>query len=132
MIYQVPPRKTAGQAYRACDWVVFNSNLRTLRNIYGLDGYELCLLGIRVLFTWKMQRPEKCLQSVRISLLIKFSVSEDGTAIEAVIDSSRYFVIRIADANSGKHAYVGLGFPERAWAFDMNVSIQDHFRYNFN
>lgn len=50
-------------------------------------------------------------------MFAKCPVAEDGTSIEAAIDSSRYFVIRIADPQTGKHAYVGLGFPERVYLF---------------
>jgi hypothetical protein len=50
-----------------------------------------------------------------------------ATAVEPVIDSSRYFVIRIVDTQTNQSAFVGLGFSERGLAFDMNVAIQDHF-----
>ncbi|KAM3963528.1 NECAP-like protein CG9132 isoform 3-T3 [Aphomia sociella] len=51
-----------------------------------------------------------------------------GLALEAVTDSSRYFVVRIQDDN-GRSAYIGLGFGDRSDSFDLNVSLQDHFKW---
>ena len=50
-----------------------------------------------------------------------------GTAIEAVTDSSRYFVIKIVD-EGGRSAFIGMGFSDRADSFDLNVTLQDHFQ----
>ena len=46
-------------------------------------------------------------------------VSDDG-AVERTVDSGRYFVLRIQNAQ-GRHAYIGIAFNERNDAFDFNV-----------
>jgi len=50
-----------------------------------------------------------------------------GPAIEAVTDSSRYFVIKIVD-EGGRSAFIGIGFSDRSDSFDLNVALQDHFK----
>lgn len=52
---------------------------------------------------------------------------EDG-AVERVPDSSRYFVIKIQNAQ-GRHAFVGLAFDDRNQAFDFNVALQEFKKY---
>ncbi|KAJ1341684.1 hypothetical protein BSLG_003706 [Batrachochytrium salamandrivorans] len=63
-----------------------------------------------------------CIQDpVTGELFVKCPYNLDGSSVEPVIDSSRYFVIRVVDPASGSHAFLGLGLAERSWAFDLNV-----------
>ena len=68
--------------------------------------------------------------------------------VEAVIDSSRFFVLRIEDSPPdaqphthtkagcspephphARHAFIGLGFRERPLAFDFQEAVYDHVKY---
>ena len=111
-VYRLPPRPSSNRAYRAADW--------------GLDKPS---------WTGRMRITEKS-NAVEIKLEDKISgelfakapVDEyPGLAVETVSDSSRYFVLRIRD-DSGRTAYIGIGFADRGDAFDFNVTLQDHFK----
>lgn len=52
---------------------------------------------------------------------------QNSKAVDQVIDSSRYFALRIDDGK-GKHAFVGMGFRDRAYAYDFNATMQDHWK----
>jgi len=45
--------------------------------------------------------------------------------VEAVVDSSRYFVMRIVNEKAGQTALIGLGFKERTHAFDFKAALQE-------
>ncbi|KAI9288636.1 hypothetical protein BC943DRAFT_317032 [Umbelopsis sp. AD052] len=107
-VYKIPPRTTA-RGYRAAEW------------------------GDMQAFLWK-GRLRIIAQGKKCSVRLEDSASgdlfaicpydpNDTSSVEPVLDSSRYFVLRIE--NEGRHAFVGMGFLERSEAFDFNVALQD-------
>ena len=48
--------------------------------------------------------------------------------VEPVLDSSRYFVIRIKDRKTGRLASLGCGFRNREDAFSFQAACQDFFK----
>ena len=49
--------------------------------------------------------------------------------VESVVDSSRYFVLRVEDETSGRRAFLAFGVAERADAFSFKSALQDHVRF---
>ncbi|RLN62946.1 hypothetical protein BBP00_00004423 [Phytophthora kernoviae] len=45
------------------------------------------------------------------------------------VDSSRYFMLRVEDEESGRRAFVGIGFPDRTAAFNFKATLQDYTKY---
>jgi len=110
-VYKIPPRQSA-KGFRAADW-----NLSTPD------------------WTGRMRVMEKA-KKVKLKLEDRGSnelfaacpvEQYPGPAIEAVTDSSRYFVIKIVD-DGGRSAFIGIGFSDRADSFDLNVTLQDYFK----
>lgn len=51
-------------------------------------------------------------------MFAKAPYDPEKPCVEAVLDSSRYFVIRVEEA--GRKAYIGMGFAERSDSFDFS------------
>jgi len=110
-VYNIPPRNTA-RGYRAADWNLSTPNW---------TGRLRCVA--------KGKRLEIRLEDKTNGELFAACPVEQypGMSVEAVTDSSRYFVVCVQD--SGRKAYIGIGFADRADSFDLNVTLQDHFKY---
>lgn len=111
-VFRIPPRST-NRGYRAADWKLDSPDWVSRLKVMS-KGKE-CYI---------------CIEDKNSGeLFAKAPVpAYPGEAVESVLDSSRYFVIRVED-DSGKRAFIGIGFQDRADSFDFNVSLQEHFKY---
>ncbi|XP_054288318.1 NECAP-like protein CG9132 [Macrosteles quadrilineatus] len=112
-VFKLPPRAT-NRAYRAADWNLaepqWTGRMRLVTK--GTD----CILKLE--------------DKTSGELFAKCPIDKyPGLAVEAVSDSSRYFVLRIVDDNNGRTAFIGVGFSDRSDSFDLNVALQDHFKW---
>ncbi|XP_076472392.1 adaptin ear-binding coat-associated protein 1-like [Babylonia areolata] len=110
-VYKIPPRPS-NRGYRAAEWKLDAPDWTGRLRVVSINKDLFIKLENKdgELFA---QCPVECYPSV---------------AVEPVMDSSRYFVIRIKD-ESGRSAFIGIGFADRSDSFDLNVSLQDHFKW---
>lgn len=111
-VFKIPPRST-NRGYRAADW--------NLQEPSWTGRMRLVSQGDSV--TIKLE------DKMTGELFAKCPIEQyPGIAVEPVTDSSRYFVLRIQDDN-GRSAFIGVGFLDRSDSFDLNVALQDHFKW---
>ena len=107
-VFKIPPRMSA-QGHRAADWKeqVWTGRL-VVQGIKRPGGEERCFIKL-------------ISQNGATFAVCPY---KDKGSVEKVTDSSRYYCLRIENA-AGKRAFIGLGFKDRAEAFDFNVALQD-------
>jgi hypothetical protein len=49
--------------------------------------------------------------------------------VDGVIDSSRYYAVRIKDPKSNRTTNIGIGFRDREQAFDFKNCLNEYIRY---
>ncbi|XP_017775524.1 PREDICTED: NECAP-like protein CG9132 [Nicrophorus vespilloides] len=111
-VFNLPPR-SSNRSYRAADW--------NLAEPAWTGRMRLVAKGNEVAIKLEDKSSGELYAKCPIE-------SYPGVAVEAVSDSSRYFVLRIQDDN-GRTAFIGLGFGDRSDSFDLNVALQDHFKW---
>ncbi|OAY32654.1 uncharacterized protein At1g03900 [Manihot esculenta] len=112
-VYKIPPRSTSG-GYKCGEWLqsdkIWSGRLRV---VSCKDRCEI-----------RLEDPN----SGELFAACFVHPGQREASVETVLDSSRYFVLKIEDGR-GKHAFIGLGFAERNEAFDFNVALSDHDKY---
>jgi adaptin ear-binding coat-associated protein 1/2 len=124
-VYKVPPLRTAS-GHRAEEWglatPLFTGYLRVLQADTKLR-----------IIVYAYRDPTKLLASDEN--LTKFGecpVAPHGDVtsfVDSVIDSSRYYVLRIKDPASSRTTLLGIGFREREVAFDFKSVLNEYVRY---
>ncbi|KAH0567122.1 NECAP-like protein CG9132 [Cotesia glomerata] len=111
-VYKIPPR-ASNRGHRAADW--------NLQEPSWTGRMRLVSQGDSI--TIKLE------DKMTGELFAKCPIDTyPGAAVEPVTDSSRYFVLKIQDDN-GRAAFIGAGFLDRSDSFDLNVALQDHFKW---
>eukprot|EP00965_Chrysotila_dentata_P183514 6060043-Pleurochrysis_carterae.AAC.1 len=109
-VYQIPPLKNES-GHRANDWDV---------NKWLWSG-KLVVVAVRD--TIEIRLIDEGTGNLFAMCPMPAATSKN---VDPVIDSSRYFVLRIDDGK-GRHAFIGLGFRDRSDSYDFNATLQDHW-----
>ncbi|XP_021775673.1 uncharacterized protein At1g03900-like [Chenopodium quinoa] len=114
-VYIIPPRKTAA-SYRADEWDVNKWAWEGVLKV--ISKGEECIIRLEDKSTGELYARA-------------FLRKGEQHPVEPVIDSSRYFVLRIEENIGGRlrHAFVGIGFRERTEAYDFQAALHDHMKY---
>jgi adaptin ear-binding coat-associated protein 1/2 len=105
-VFKLPTRKSAG-GWRGADWdqEVWQGTLKVVER----GALTVILLLDRA-----------------TNKLFAVCPVKEG-AVDRCVDSSRYFVLRVENAN-GRHMFIGMAFNERNDAFDFNTALEDSRR----
>jgi adaptin ear-binding coat-associated protein 1/2 len=106
-VFKLPPRQSATIGWRGADWKekVWQGTVKVVER-----GELTAVLLV---------------DKTKGSIFAVCPVKEG--AVDRCVDSSRYFVLRIENAN-GRHMFIGVAFNERNDAFDFNTSLEDSRR----
>jgi hypothetical protein len=106
-VFKLPPRQSASVGWRGADWKekVWQGTVKVVER-----GDVTAVLLV---------------DRTKGSIFAVCPVKEG--AIDRCVDSSRYFVLRIENAN-GRHMFIGVAFNERNDAFDFNTALEDSRR----
>ena len=124
-VYRIPPLRSA-DGYRAEEWNL-SKPLATCSLLVNRLDAALCinLMAERP----KANAPPGATESYLFAQS-KIKVGSDDHKlthwVESVIDSSRYFAVRIRDPKTGREAFIGVGFRERNDATNFRMTMEDY------
>eukprot|EP00927_Polykrikos_kofoidii_P067133 TRINITY_DN62649_c0_g1_i1.p1 TRINITY_DN62649_c0_g1~~TRINITY_DN62649_c0_g1_i1.p1 ORF type:complete len:253 (-),score=48.00 TRINITY_DN62649_c0_g1_i1:165-872(-) len=107
-VYPIPPGSGTASGHRAEDWKdsIWTGSCKVVGK--GKD------LAIKLV--------DSCSGDLFAQCLIPVG-TEQSLCVQPVVDSSRYFVIKIVKAQ--RHAFIGFGFSDRNDAFDFKAALSD-------
>jgi hypothetical protein len=135
-VYRIPPMRSA-DGHRAEDWNLANPIMTcSLLVMRRDDELHVDVMASR-------QKPNAPPGAMETYLYARCEISPDVASaaghgqkggaerkleywVNPAVDTSRYFAIRIKDPRSGREAYIGMGFRERADATNFRMSIDDY------
>ncbi|KAG8823845.1 hypothetical protein FRC19_003033 [Serendipita sp. 401] len=110
-VYRVPPMESM-DGYKAAEWGLENPLWKGRIRVIEKESSGVVIL----------------LEDGQTGAPFARAPYSDQSTVQPVLDSSRYFVLRVQDPNTGSKAYIGIGFTDRAESFDFNVALQDYIK----
>ncbi|KAK1721042.1 hypothetical protein BDP67DRAFT_390754 [Colletotrichum lupini] len=117
-VYNIPPL-TSNKGYTAAGWTdrqIFTARLRVLET-----AWETAAAARP---TPNHIKVDIVLEDPSNGQLFAAAPYTSINAVEPVLDSSRFFAVRVMDGQ-GRKAVLGVGFEERSEAFDFGVALQE-------
>ncbi|KAK2059785.1 DUF1681-domain-containing protein [Colletotrichum caudatum] len=115
-VYNIPPM-TSNKGYTAAGWTerqIFTARLRVLETAWETTAAAAPTpIGVDIV-----------LEDPSNGQLFAAAPYTTISAVEPVLDSSRFFAVRVMDGQ-GRKAVLGIGFEERSEAFDFGVALQE-------
>lgn len=130
-IYRIPPMRSA-DGHRAEDWNLSKPLATSNSLLVARRDNDLCIniMADRP----KPGAPEGATETYLFARSeIRVDVTESCSSqrkleywVNPVVDSSRYFAIRIKDSKTGREAFIGVGFRERTDATNFRMCLEDY------
>ena len=118
-VYNIPPLSST-KGYNAAGWTadnnkrqIFTARLRIIETAIPLSDGSGERLSTDIL-----------LESPSDGQLFAAAPYSDSSAVEAALDSSRFFAVRVV-GDGGRKAVLGIGFEDRSEAVDFGIALQE-------
>ncbi|KND92149.1 NECAP-like protein [Tolypocladium ophioglossoides CBS 100239] len=119
-VYNIPPLASI-RGHSATSWTadpqrhIFTARLRVVETSSDAPSSETASSSLKI---------DVVLEDPSTGQLFAACPYADRTAVEPVVDSSRFFAVTVRD-DQGRKAVLGIGFEERSEAFDLAVALQE-------